>query len=391
MSGSMNQTMKIVADENIPFVREIFGSLGRVICCSGRNMHCGTVADADALLVRSVTKVDRKLLENSPVRFVGTATIGTDHVDQEYLKGCRIAFADAAGSNANSVAEYVVAAVLVLAQKYNWNLEEKILGIIGVGNIGSRLEKKAQALSMRVLPNDPPLQRQTNDSRYVSLDQLLEMADVITCHVPLTNTGRDATYHLFDEKTLARMKGRAALINTSRGPVVDNGALGNALAAGAIGPVVLDVWENEPNIDAQLLNRVAIGTPHIAGYSLDGKVNGTAMLYDAICRFLNTPNRLLVDQLMPAPQVPVIELNTTDGSDQQLLSQGLGRIYKIMHDDLNFREINNKPPDERGQCFDFLRRNYPVRREVFNTRAILKPHKASLAEKLAILGFQIES
>ncbi|MCK5270110.1 MAG: 4-phosphoerythronate dehydrogenase, partial [Sedimentisphaerales bacterium] len=280
--------MKIVADENIPFVREIFASLGDVLCVSGRQMSAGVLAGADVLLVRSVTKVNEQLLSDSSVRFVGTATIGTDHVDREYLSSREITFVSAAGSNSNSVAEYVITAILILAEKYGWELQGRTLGIIGVGNIGSNIEKKAPALGLKVLPNDPPLQRETGDKRFVSLARVLEEADIITCHVPLTRSGPDATWHLFDQEKLGRLRPDTLLINSSRGAVVDNKELKKQITKGNIGPVVLDVWENEPEIDMGLLDQVAIATPHIAGYSLDGKVNGTVMLYQKLCEFLGT-------------------------------------------------------------------------------------------------------
>jgi len=191
--------IKIVADENIPYVKKVFSQLGEVTCVSGRSICSAMVAKADALLVRSITPVDQELLENSPVRFVATATIGTDHIDQPYLKNRGISFASAAGSNANSVVEYVLTALSVLAKKHQWHLEGKTLGIIGVGNIGSLLEKKAQALGLKVFLNDPPLARQTGDNRFVNLDEALA-CDIISCHVPLTQTGEDATYHLLGKK-----------------------------------------------------------------------------------------------------------------------------------------------------------------------------------------------
>ncbi|MFC1783155.1 4-phosphoerythronate dehydrogenase [Planctomycetota bacterium] len=290
--------MKIVADENIAYVKDIFAPLGLIECIPGRPMTCGALKEADVLLVRSVTRVDADLLEGSAVRFVGTCTIGTDHIDLDYLKKRGIAFADAVGSNANSVAEYVLTAILVLARQKGWDLNGKTLGIIGVGNIGSIIEKKAPALGLKVLPNDPPLHRKTADPRFVSLDQALQ-ADIISLHVPLTASGPDPTFHLLNENNLPRLKPHTVLINTSRGPVVDNNALKNCLTARTIGPTVLDVWENEPNIDQQLLDLVAIGTAHVAGYSLDGKANGAAMLHAAVCDFFNLTGKTNIAALLP--------------------------------------------------------------------------------------------
>ena len=380
--------MKIVADENIPFVREIFGPLGDVLCVSGRQMSADVITDADVLLVRSVTKVNERLLSDSSVRFVGTATIGTDHVDQEYLSSREITFVSAAGSNSNSVAEYVITAILVLAEKYGWELQDKTLGIIGVGNIGSNIEKKAPALGLKVLPNDPPLQRETGDKRFVSLARVLEEADIITCHVPLTRSGPDATWHLFDREKLGRLGPGTVLINSSRGAVVDNESLKEQLKKGKSGPVVLDVWENEPGINTELLDQVAIGTPHIAGYSLDGKVNGSVMLYQKLCKFLGTEVTSQIDRLLPTPPVPTIELDVTGKTDQQLLAQAMTRIYDIMGDDGRLREITTLTNSEKGRYFDDLRKNYPVRREAFNTRIKLQGPADQIGEKLTILGFK---
>ena len=380
--------MKIVADENIPFVREIFAPLGKVLCVSGRQMSADVVADADVLLVRSVTKVNEQLLSDSSVRFVGTATIGTDHVDQEYLSSREITFVSAAGSNSNSVAEYVITAILVLAEKYGWELQDKTLGIIGVGNIGSNIEKKAPALGLKVLPNDPPLQRETGDKRFVSLSRVLEEADIITCHVPLTRSGPDATWHLFDQEKLGRLRPGTVLINSSRGAVVDNRELKKQITKGNMGPVVLDVWENEPEIDMELLDQVAIATPHIAGYSLDGKVNGTVMLYQKLCEFLGTEVTSQIDRLLPTPPVPTIELDVTGKADQQLLTQAMTRIYDIMGDDGRLREIITLTNSEKGKYFDELRKNYPVWREAFNTRIKLQGPADQIREKFFILGFK---
>jgi len=380
--------MKIVADENIPYVQEAFAELGRVECRPGRELSAEDLRDTEILLVRSITAVNAQLLENTPVRFVGTATIGTDHIDRDYLKSRNIEFASAAGSNSNSVVEYVITALLTLAQRQEWRLESKTIGIIGVGNIGSRLAKKVQALGMIPLLNDPPLQRQTGDPKYLPLDKVLR-ADFVTCHVPLTQSGPDATYHLLDEKILKRMSPAQVLINTSRGPVVDNQALKRCVQAGRIGPVVLDVWENEPDIDVELLERSAIGTPHIAGYSFDGKVNGTVMLYEAVCRFLGRPAAFDITGLLPEPLLPSMELITSGQSDQDILGKAMHSIYNIGRDDAELRDITGRPTDQRGGYFDRLRKEYPVRREAMNTKIMLKPNDPEMAKKLSLLGFQI--
>ncbi len=385
--------LKIIADENIPYAKKVFSTLGHVTCCSGREMTRQILKDCDVLLVRSITKVTSDLLEGTPVHFVGTATIGTDHIDIPYLQAHNIAFSNAAGSNANSVAEYIMTALLVLAQKYKIMLSGKTLGIIGLGNIGSLVSQKAAALELHVIANDPPLQRKTDSDGFVSLNDLLTVSDIITCHVPLNRTGPDTTVHLLNEQNLKSLKPNAILLNSSRGPVVDNQALKNILKQKTIHSAVLDVWENEPNIDTELLNMIDIATPHIAGYSLDGKVNGTFMIYHALCDFLGTTVTIKSADLLPAPAVPEITLtNSTQPTTQEtetLLYQAMQRIYNIMADDTHLRKITQQPPQNRGEYFDSLRRNYPVRREASNTRIKLITPDMSLKEKLSLLGFNV--
>ncbi|MBN1844745.1 MAG: 4-phosphoerythronate dehydrogenase [Sedimentisphaerales bacterium] len=387
--------MRIVADENIPYVQELFQDLGQVDCLPGRCLRSDALRDADVLLVRSVTSVGADLLEGTGVRFVGTATIGTDHIDQEYLRSRRIVFVDAAGSNAVSVAEYVITAILVIAQQRGWPLAGRTLAVIGVGNIGSRVEAMARALDLRVLPNDPPRQRQTGDPRFVGLADALG-ADIITLHVPLTRGGSDPTWHMMDGQKLAGLARRAQtgrpplLINSSRGGVVDNQALRQVLQGeNPFGPVVLDVWENEPAIDPDLLARVDLATPHIAGYSLDGKANGTMMLYRGLCRFLDRPAGRSLESLLPAPPVGPLTIDSR-GDIQQRLARALTAIYPIEADDRALRAIRDEPPEGRGAAFDRLRREYPVRREAGHYRIHLDPPHPELAERLRILGFPVD-
>ncbi|MHC4912347.1 MAG: 4-phosphoerythronate dehydrogenase, partial [Planctomycetota bacterium] len=243
--------MKIVADANIPFVRNCFSSLGEVEVVPGREITSNVIADADVLLVRSITQVDSDLLAGSSVRFVGTATIGFDHVRTDFLLSNNIGFASAPGSNANSAAEYVLAALLSVARKRKIQLEGKSIGIVGVGNVGSKVEKKAKALGMKVYLNDPPLQRQTGDAKYLPLEKLFG-CDFITLHTPLTFEGIDKTFHLADERFFKLLKPACIFINTSRGAVVDTITLKGAIQSGKLGAVVLDVWENEPNINIEL-------------------------------------------------------------------------------------------------------------------------------------------
>lgn len=336
--------MKIVADPNIPFVREAFGALGEITFAPGREIRPATVRDADILLVRSVTPVNAALLDGSRVKFVATATIGTDHIDTGYISLKGIGFASAAGSNANSVAEYVVAALLELAHRHKFRLREKTLGVIGVGNIGSRVVRYAQALGMRVVQNDPPRQRAEHLPDFVALDELIVKADIVTLHVPLD----DSTHHLLQHDNLRSF----ILLNTARGPVVDNKVLLKAIDGERIGAVVLDVWENEPNISPELLDVVEIGTPHIAGYSLDGKVNGVRMIYEAASRHFD-----IAPVWQPAlPPVPLIPASVNRGEDAE---DALRRIVR------HFYDITAAAAVLRANVRDFdkLRAEYPVRRE----------------------------
>jgi len=269
--------VKIVADANIPHVAECFGSIGNVVVVSGREITPALLADADILLVRSITKVNSQLLKDTKVRFVATATIGFEHVDLDYLAAAGIGFASAPGSNAGSVAEYIVAALLSVARKKKMTLAGRSIGIVGVGSVGSKVEKKAKALGMEVLLNDPPLQRQTGDPKYLSIKELYA-CDFVTLHTPLNLEGIDRTFHLADHVFFDSLRPGCIFLNTSRGAVMDTVALKSALAAGRLGGAVLDVWENEPDIDIELLRMVDLSTPHIAGYSFDGKIAGMTMI-----------------------------------------------------------------------------------------------------------------
>lgn len=378
--------MKIIADANIPFVQQCFSSIGEVEVLPAREITPHSVRNADILLVRSVTKVNSQLLSASKVRFVGTATIGFEHVDIEYLQENNIAFASAPGSNANSVAEYVVAALLSIGNKHKIELQGKSIGIIGVGNCGSRVAQKCTALGMKVFLNDPPLQRQTNDPKFLPIEQLFD-CDFVTLHTPLTFDGLDRTFHLVDEKFLESLKAGCVFINTSRGGVVETPVLKKAVNSGKLKAVVLDVWENEPNIDDELLRMVDIGTPHIAGYSLDGKVAGMIMIYRAVCEHFGLDPEFGVASFLPAPAVSEIRVDLDAGDMQNVINETVQQVYAINRDDFNTREILMVPEIERGRFFDDLRKNYPVRREFQNTRVLVKDKNNSFARKLRGVGF----
>lgn len=386
----MTQALRIVADKNTPFVISAFERLGNVTALPTTEITSEKVRDADVLLVRSETKVDRVLLEGSRVRFVGTFTIGTDHVDLDYLKERGIAFAHAPGSNANSVAEYVAAALLSVAQRKNLSLKGKTIGVVGVGNVGSKVVKVDEALGMRVLQNDPPLARMTGDPRFLPLDDLMD-ADFITLHVPLTKRGEDATYHFFDGEWISRMRRGSILINTSRGAVVESSALKRALLENHLSAAILDVWENEPKIDTGLLELALIGTSHIAGYSFDGKVNALRMVHKAVCSFFLASDGRQLDLDLPKPLTERIMIEDTCLSPEEVLRQVICQCYDIEYDDRLLRTIFSIPEEEQGACFMRLRSEYRVRREFFNTTVEIPKTLKEIGETLKAFGFKVTS
>ncbi|MBN1392891.1 MAG: 4-phosphoerythronate dehydrogenase [Sedimentisphaerales bacterium] len=382
--------MKIIADANIPFVKECFSSIGEVEVFPGRGITRDVVGEAECLLVRSVTKVDSDLLAGSKVRFVGTATIGFDHIDVENLSRNNIGFASAPGSNANSAAEYVIAGLLEIGRRYKINLEGKSIGVVGVGNVGSRVAKKCEAMEMKVLLNDPPLQRESGDAKYLPLEELYD-CDFMTLHTPLTFEGIDKTFHLADEKFFKSLKAGCVFINASRGEVADTGALKASIRSGQLETTVLDVWGNEPNIDTELLEIVDIGTPHIAGYSLDGKIAGMIMIYETACKYFGLKIRYDIEDFLPKSSVPQLKINPNSGSEEDVLRGVVEKIYKISEDDTKLRQILNLPAEKRGSYFDDLRKNYPVRREFQNTKIEFTAEGGeNLSKKLKGIGFQIK-
>jgi len=375
--------VKIVADENIPFVKECLSSVGDVAVISGRDMSAEIVKDADALLVRSITKVGGDLLDGSKVKFVGTATIGKDHIDEDYLAENGIGFASAPGSNANSVAEYIVSALLNLAEKYKFDLSKKSIGIVGVGNVGGRVEKKAKALGMEAVLNDPPLRRTTGDEKYRPIGEIFE-TDIVTFHTPLTSIGIDKTYHLAGEAFFKALKPGTIFINSSRGGVHDTASLKSAIDNGKLKACVLDVWEDEPGIDVDLLKRVDFGTPHIAGYSYDGKVAGMIMIYEALCGHFGIEVANSIDDFLPRPAVEEV---VVDGSGQAAVLEAVNTLYDIGRDDAMLRDVMGVEAGDRGKFFDGLRKGYHIRREFQNTRVLAKDLEAK--EILAGVGFGI--
>ena len=381
-------SLSILADENIPYVREAFATLGEVSTMPGRMMKREHLAKADILLVRSVTKVNAELLEGTPVRFVATATIGEDHIDKNYLAHHGIGFASAPGSNADSVADMVSGILVGFAEILKFSLEGKSIGIVGVGNVGSRVEQRARALGMKCVLNDPPLANEIGGERFSSMEEI-QVCDVITFHVPLTKEGRYKTKHMVDVEFLSKLSPETLIINTARGAVIDNKALCAAIRAGRPKYAALDVWEGEPRIDRDLLELTVFGSPHIAGYSFDGKVNGTEQIYHAVCAFLDKAPEWNPAPLLPAPDCPAVHLTSTL-HPQFLFQQAIDVVYDFRRDDKALRGILSLTDDEAAAQFDRLRKEYPIRREFKNTLVRLNPPNEELSRRFVGLGFAPE-
>ena len=365
----MSDELTVCVDENIPFAAEAFGRFGPVRLLPGRSIEPADVRAADVLLVRSVTPVGPELLDGSAVRFVGSATIGTDHVDRAYLAEEGIAFAHAPGSNADSVADYVIAALLNLCARHGRKLSTCTVGIVGCGNIGGRLARRLPSLDVSVRLNDPPRQeketRSPFDRDFEPLGRVLEESNVVTLHTPLTTGGAHPTHHLVDEDALQRMQPGAWILNTSRGPVVDNNALREALQDGHVEAAVLDVWEGEPTPDPALLRQVDVATPHIAGYAIDGKVRGTKMLYDALCDHLGVEKTWDPAPLLAPDHPDALRCSPPDARLPQTdyLHALARQAYDLAADDRRMRDLLDQPSAERGAHFSRLRKTYPTRRE----------------------------
>jgi erythronate-4-phosphate dehydrogenase len=355
----------ILVDENIPFASEAFSSFGNVTRIPGNEFTPQNIQDHDILIIRSVTRINEELLSKSKVKFVGTATIGTDHIDTEYLLNHNIEFASAKGCNSQSVAEYVFSGIFTEMSRLNRRINGTTLGIIGLGNIGSKVLKMAEEYGFKVLVNDPPLAEKGLLNNNSDLNKVLG-ADIITLHVPLIKEGKNRTYHLINENNLFLINEGAVFINSSRGAVVDNSALLNNLETNKTN-VVLDVWENEPTPDIELVKKVNIGTPHIAGYSVEGKANGTKMIYDALCKFLEAENNWT--PVLPVIEDNLIKVNSGLSKEEQLYSI-FNSVYNIYNDSKLFKQEITETQAKTAEKFNLLRRNYPVRRELSNYKII---------------------
>ncbi|MCF6356342.1 MAG: 4-phosphoerythronate dehydrogenase PdxB [Draconibacterium sp.] len=373
--------MKIITDNKIPYIKGALESFAEVVYLPGNQTTAEVVKDADALITRTRTKCTREILEGSSVKFIATATIGFDHIDTEYCKQAGIKWTNAPGCNAESVNQYITSALFSWSMKNRTDLKDKTIGIVGVGNVGSRVAKTCKILGMNVLLNDPPRERTEGNDKFVSLKAIQEKADIITFHVPLNRGGKDSTYHLVDKEFLLNLNKKPLVINSCRGEVFDTKAVISAVDNYLISGLIIDCWENEPNIDLNLLNKVDFGTPHIAGYSKDGKANGTKMSVRAVSRFFN----LGIDNWKPEhiemPENTTIEIDGNQRREYSILAEAVLSTYNIEND---FDALKDSP-----ELFEKLRGDYPVRRE-FDTFTIhAKNIEEKTLDKLKALEFSI--
>jgi len=391
--------MRLLADENIPLLDPFFASFGEIRRLPGRGIDRAAVADADALLVRSVTRVDRALLEGSAVKFVGTCTIGTDHLDLDYFAEAGIAWSSAPGCNARGVVEYVLGALLALAERHGADLAGRTYGVVGAdlagrtygvvgaGQVGGRLVEVLRALGWNVLVCDPPRQAREGGD-FVDLEEIVRRCDVISLHTPLTRDGADATWHLLGAERLAQLQPGCWLINASRGAVVDNAALKAHLQGGAALEVVLDVWEGEPQVDVELAALCRLATPHIAGYSLDGKLRGTEQIYRAFCAWRGEPPQVSLAQLLPPAWLSELVLHE-QADPVWALATVCRAVYDPRLDDAAFRRSLQGDADQRRLGFDALRKHYPMRRELPELTVRVAGQAKRLRRQLAALGVRL--
>lgn len=375
--------MKIIIDDKIPYIKGALEPFAEVLYLPGKDTTPEIAKDADAIITRTRTICDQNLLQNSKVKFIATATIGFDHIDTDYCKQTGIEWTNAPGCNSESVNQYIASALVSWSMKKRQDLQGMTIGIVGVGNVGSKVAKTCEILGMNVLLNDPPRARKEGPEQFVSLKTIQEKADIITLHVPLNSEGEDATYHIANKDFLKSLKKKPLLINSCRGEVCDSKAIFNAIKNGDIVDFVADCWENEPDIDRELMKLTTYGTPHIAGYSKDGKANGTKMSIRAISRFFN----LGIDNWEPLnvelPNNTVIDIDGNQRRGYSILAEAILSTYDIENDDDLLKET--------PQLFEKLRGDYPVRREFATYTINAKNIKKETLNKLKQLGFKIKS
>lgn len=371
--------MKIIADNNIPFLKGVLEPFAEVEYYRGEDITPDKVKDADALIIRTRTKCDANLLSGSKIKFITTATIGFDHIDTFFCDANNIKWTNAPGCNSGSVMQYIASALAQISNKYKFSFSDKTIGIIGVGNVGSKVARLASLLGMKVLLNDPPRKRKEGKADFVSIKTIQEKADIITFHVPLNLKGRDKTFHLFNEDFLRKIKDGAIIINSSRGEVVSTEILKKGLTYKKVKAAVIDVWENEPNIDFELLNLVDIATPHIAGYSSDGKANGTSMSVQALSRYFNLGLDNWVPENIPTPSNPAFQIDCENLNKEEAIKRAILTTYDILKDDKTLRKSPSTFENQRG--------DYPLRREFQAYEPKILNGKNKFVQMLNSLGF----
>jgi erythronate-4-phosphate dehydrogenase len=372
--------LTIIADDKIPFLKGALEPYASIRYMDGRQIDRSAVGQANALLVTTRTLCNEALLHGSGVKFIATATIGFDHIDTGYCDANSIHWVNAPGCNAASVQQYIASVFANIMVRHGCSLYGKTLGIIGVGHVGKKVETLARLLGMKVLLNDPPRARKEGLSGFVSVQELLAESDIITLHVPLNRIGDDMTYHLINEAALGIIKPGSWLINSSRGEVVDGCSLKSALSRGRLAGTVLDVWENEPALDPQLLDMVTIATPHIAGYSVDGKKNGTVQVVHSLGTYFGLPLMDWEPAGIPGPADPVIRLNCRDHALEKLFCQAMLHTYDVLEDDFQLRANPGN--------FEKFRGNYPLRREFPAYKINMLHGTAEAKEMFVALRFQ---
>jgi erythronate-4-phosphate dehydrogenase len=375
--------MKIIADDKIPFLKGVLEPYADIVYLTGNQINNKVIRNADALLIRTRTKCTEELLEGTNVKFIGTATIGYDHIDTHYCLDRKITWTNAPGCNSISVQQYIAAALMRISSANGFNLKDKTLGIIGVGNVGSKVERFARTLGMKVLRNDPPRARSEGKKYFRSFNGVLSESDIVTVHVPLNIVGEDITYHLFNEESFKKMRRGSWFINTSRGEVTDTAALKKALSTGKLGGAVIDVWENEPDIDTELMWQVFISTPHIAGYSADGKANGTAMIVNSLVRYFDLGLKKWYPEEIPLPDSTYISIDCKDKSEEEIIRQAVLFTYNI---DKESSRLRLSPP-----AFEAQRGDYPVRREFGSYTVHLTGASVKIKDILETIGFNVKT
>ncbi len=371
----------LIIDDHIPFIKDILEPYARVVYAKGGVITNELARQADGLIIRTRTTCNAHLLHGTNVKFIATATIGYDHIDTGFCDQNGISWNHAPGCNASSVSQYIASVLARLSTSHNFSMHGKRIGIIGVGHVGTRVSHLAKILGMIPLLNDPPRARTEGPGGFVTLEEILETADMITFHVPLNYGGPDRTYHLANMDFFQKLKKKPFIINTSRGAVVDTGSVKAAIRQGMISGYIADVWENEPLIDIELLEMTEIATPHIAGYSVEGKANGTTACVRAASRYFGFGLDDWYPSFLPPPANPIIQPATEGKSPEQLVLNAILSAYDVMKDDIAFR----KSPEK----FEDLRNNYPVRREIEAFTINLRNPAPSIVEILEGIGFGI--